>query len=112
MSQGGTSRHSTRRVNRDASLVVCGCFEEEDGGLTLVVPGGVGSELRLFGQTPGSSIETGGSGFIRVRSALTTLVRNGWFECDQTVGELRIRLGERALKLNGAGAQRGTDWNQ
>jgi hypothetical protein len=25
--------------------------------------------------------------------------RNGWFEVEQTVGELRIRLGERAKKL-------------
>jgi hypothetical protein len=36
---------------------------------------------------------------LRVRSTLATLARNKWVEIDQTVGELRIRLGERG-KLN------------
>jgi hypothetical protein len=35
-----------------------------------------------------------------VRSALATLTRNQWIEVEQTVGELRIRLGERARKLD------------
>jgi hypothetical protein len=69
--------------------------------LTLVAPGGVGSDLRLFGKVAGSPIEDR-SGHIRVRPALATLHRNKWLTVEQTVAELRIRLGERALKLNGA----------
>jgi hypothetical protein len=41
-----------------------------------------------------------GSGHVRVRAALAVLRRNKWVEVEQTVGELRIKLGERALKLN------------
>jgi len=39
------------------------------------------------------------SGFVRERIALGTLLRNKWFEVDGSVGELRIRLGERATKV-------------
>jgi hypothetical protein len=55
----------------------------------------------LFGRVAGSPIEDG-SGHVRVRPALATLHRNKWVEVEQTVGELHVRLGERALKLNGA----------
>jgi hypothetical protein len=35
-------------------------------------------------------------GFIRGHEALAVLVRNKWLDVEQTVGELRIRLGQRA----------------
>jgi hypothetical protein len=50
--------------------------------------------------SPFSPIETGGSGHIRVRHALSVVVRNKWLTVEQTVGELRIRLGERARRLS------------
>ena len=49
----------------------------------------------------GSPIETHKSGHVRVREALRVLLLNKWVEVEQTVGELRIRLGERARKLDG-----------
>ena len=87
-------------ANRDAKLVVGGRFEEDDAGLlTLVAPAGVGSDLRLFGKVAGSPLEDG-SGYVRVKPALSVLQHQGWFEVEQTVAELRVRLGERARKLN------------
>ena len=77
-----------------------GRFEGEGDDLTLVVPGGIGSDLRMNGKIAGSPVEDGGSGFVRVKSALAVLQRNKWVEYQQTVGELRIRLGERA-RLDG-----------
>ena len=65
------------------------------------LPGGVGSDLRLFGKVAGSAIETGGSGHVRVRAALATLARNKWITIELSASEMRIRLGERALKLAG-----------
>ena len=53
----------------------------------------------MHGQITGSPLEEG-SGYVRVREALRTLALNKWIEIDQTVGELRIRLGERARALN------------
>lgn len=47
----------------------------------------------------GSPLEDG-SGHVRVREALRTLALNKWVEVEETVAELRIRLGERARKLN------------
>lgn len=85
--------------NADPSLIVGARFEEEDGELTLVVPAGIGGEIKFHGRIAGSPHE-GGSGFIRAKSALASLKRNGWFEVEQTVGELRIRRGERARKLS------------
>lgn len=86
--------------NHDAAIFPGGRFAEaEDGELTLVVPGGVGADIQMYGAIAGSPIEDG-SGFVRVRSALATLARNKWVEVDQTVGEMRISLGERARKLN------------
>ena len=49
----------------------------------------------------GSPIETHKCGHARVREALRVLLLNKWVEVEQTVGELRIRLGERARKLDG-----------
>ena len=84
-------------ANRDPSLIVGARFDQE-GELTLVVPGGIGQGIQFHGKIAGSPIEDG-SGFVRGREALAVLVRNKWFEVEQTAGELRIRLGERALKL-------------
>jgi hypothetical protein len=65
---------------------VGGRFEEaEDGELTLVASGG---DFRFYGPIAGSPIEDG-SGFIRGRHALATLVRNRWFEIEGSVAELR-----------------------
>ena len=85
-------------ANDDPRLFVDGRFEGEGDDRALVVPGGVGA--RLHGQIAGSPIETDNSGHIRVRSALAVLQRNKWIAVEQTVAEMRIRLGERARKLN------------
>ena len=86
-------------ANDDAAVFVGGRFEGEGDDRALVVPGGVGTDLRMHGQITGSPLEEG-SGYVRVREALRTLAVNKWIEIDQTVGELRIRLGERARALN------------
>ena len=86
-------------ANDDPSVFVDGRFEGEGDDLTLVVPGGVGSDIRFHGRIAGSPLEEG-SGFVRARPALATLARNGWLRVEQTVFELRIRRGDRALKLN------------
>jgi hypothetical protein len=49
----------------------------------------------MHGKIAGSPLEDG-SGHVRVKAALAVLARNKWLEVEQTVGELRIRLGERA----------------
>ena len=54
----------------------------------------------MRGKIAGSPIETDKSGHVRVRAALAVLQRNKWVTVEQTVGEIRIRLGERARKLN------------
>ena len=64
----------------------------------------MGADLRMHGKIAGSAIETDKSGHVRVREALRVLQRNKWVEVEQTVGELRIRLGERAKKLTEAAA--------
>jgi hypothetical protein len=89
-----------RLVRPGASLIIAARFEEADGNLTLVVPGGIGADLRMHGRIAGSPIEDG-SGHVRVREALRVLVANRWVEVEQTVAELRIRHGERARKLHG-----------
>ena len=81
-------------------MFVGGAFEGEGDHRTLVVPGGIGADLRMRGKIAGSSVETDKSGHVRVREALRVLLLNKWVEVEQTVGELRIRLGERARKLN------------
>ena len=50
---------------------------------------------RMHGTIAGSPVEDGGSGFVRVKSALAVLRRNGWFDVQQTVAEMRIRIGGR-----------------
>ena len=50
---------------------------------------------RMHGTIAGSPVEDGGFGFVRVKSALAVLRRNGWFDVQQTVAEMRIRIGER-----------------
>jgi hypothetical protein len=87
--------------NDDPSAFVGGRFEREGTDRALVTPGGVGADLRLHGRIAGSPIEDG-SGFVRVREALRVLVANRWVEVEQTVAEMRIRLGDRALPLNEA----------
>ena len=89
-------------ANEDPSLVVGGRFEQEEGGLTLVVSAGLDADLRMHGKIAGSSVETGGSGHVRVRRALGLLKRNQLIDFQEPVGELRIRLGQRALELNQA----------
>ena len=51
--------------------------------------------VAVHGTIAGSPVEDGGSGFVRVKSALAVLRRNGWFDVQQTVAEMRIRSGER-----------------
>jgi hypothetical protein len=36
---------------------------------------------------------------VRERVALRKLVRNNWFTAEQTGGQIRLKLGERARKL-------------
>jgi hypothetical protein len=52
------------------------------------------------------AMTTGHPGFVREKMALRTLVRNKWFEVEPSLGELRIRLGERARALREGGAAR------
>jgi hypothetical protein len=59
----------------------------------------IGDDLQMHGRIAGSPVETDGSGHVRVRHALSVLVANRWVEVEQTVGEMRISLGERARKL-------------
>ena len=86
-------------ANEDPSLIVGARFDQE-GELTLVVPGRIGQGIQFHGKIAGSPIEDG-SGFVRGREALAVLVRNEWFEVEQTVAELRIRVSERARRLSG-----------
>ncbi len=85
--------------NRDPAFFVGARFEGEGDERTLVVPGGVGSDIRLYGMIAGSSMASDGAGHVRVRTALATLARNDWIAVERSVSELRIRLGVRVLKL-------------
>ena len=58
----------------------------------------------MRGKIAGSAVETDKSGHVRMRAALRVLVLNKWVEVEEAVGELRIRLGERARKLTEATA--------
>ena len=82
--------------NDDRQLFADGRFEGEGDHRGVVVPGGIGADLRMRGKIAGSPIETDRSSHVRVREALRVLLLNKWVEVEQTVGELRIRLGERA----------------
>ena len=55
-------------ANDDPSVFVDGRFDGEGDDRALVVPGGVGSDIRLHGNIAGSPIETDKSGHVRVRS--------------------------------------------
>jgi hypothetical protein len=79
------------------SVIQNGQFVEHDGELTLVAPWGTGSEIKLVNRVQGSVHD--GNGGVKVRASLATLTRNGWLEVEQSVDEIRIRLGERAKKL-------------
>jgi hypothetical protein len=79
-------------------------FVEEGGELVLVAPWGTGSEVKLVNRVEGSVHD--GNGGIKVRSSLAVLHRNGWFRVEQSVGEIRIRLGERAKKLRSPEARK------
>jgi len=88
-------------ANRDPSLIVDARFEGEGDDLTLVVPGaGVAGTLRLHGLIAGSPLEDGSSGYVRGLQALKVLAANTWFEVEQTVSEIELRLGNRAPKPN------------
>ena len=81
-------------ANDDPSVFVGGRFEGEGDDRSLVVPGGIGADIQMHGQIAGSAVETGGSGHVRVRRSLGVLKRNHLIELEETVGELRIRLGD------------------
>jgi hypothetical protein len=74
-----------------------GHFAEENGELVLIGPQGTGSEITLVNRTQGSPYD--GNGGIRVRASLVALARNNWLEVEQTVSEIRIRLGKNAKEL-------------
>jgi hypothetical protein len=83
-------------ANDEGSLFPGARFEGDADDRTLILPGGIGSDLRTHGQTAGTPHDPGGSGHVRLRPALTVLALNEWLTVEQPVGELRIRLGERA----------------
>jgi hypothetical protein len=74
-----------------------GRFEDKDGELTLVGPWGTGSEVKLVNRVEGSVHD--GNGGIKVSASLVALARNNWLEVEQTVSEIRIRLGKNAKEL-------------
>jgi len=102
---GGHPRRACRWSLRGRKLrgnEKTGRFEGEGDERALVVAGaGVGSDVWMHGKIVGSPLEDG-SGHVRVKAALAVLARNKWLSVQSSVGEMRIRLGERAPKLNGA----------
>ena len=82
------------------SLFVDGRFEGEGDDRALVVPGGIGADIRLHGRIAG--LPDGERLRVRTRPVGPRRApqRNKWITTAQTVGELRILLGERARKLN------------
>ena len=86
-------------ANRNATPFVGGQFWRPTATLSWLIPGGIGSEVRLRGQIGGDPVLPDGPGFIRTRPALNTLVRNEWIEVERTVAETRIRLGSNAREL-------------
>ena len=84
--------------NRDATLIAGGRFEDADGEAVLVIPGGVGSQMAFSGSVGGNALVPNEGGFVRLRSALSVLVRNDWFVAEVTAAETRVRLGPRAKK--------------
>ena len=65
----------------------------------MVVVRGMLEDLRFPRSCNASAVDEASSGFVRERVALRTLVRNKWFTAEQTGGQLRIKLGEHALKV-------------
>jgi hypothetical protein len=48
-----------------------------------------------------------GNGGIKVRASLVALARNNWLEVEQTVAEIRIRLGKNAKELRSPEQRKG-----
>jgi hypothetical protein len=92
-------------ANDEPSIFVGGRFGGEQDDRTLVVPGGIGSTLRLHGRIAGDPFDE--AGHIRIRPALATLARNRWIEVERSTAELRIRLGDRAREIQGHGGGNG-----
>jgi len=82
-----------------------GSFVEEAGELVLVGPHGTGSEVRLANRVEGSIHH--GNGGVKVRSSLAALHRNGWLVVEQSVGEIRIRLGKNAKEVRSPAERKG-----
>lgn len=78
--------------NRDPSLIVGACFEENEHSI-LCVPSGIGAEIRFHGRIVGSSIG-GGSGFIRTRNARAEPMVRGRSNSQRDANP----SGQRALK--------------
>jgi hypothetical protein len=73
--------------------------QQVDGEPTVVVPGGVGGQLRFAGMIGGEPLDPTSSGHVRLRKALRTLSRNNWITVESDAAETRIRLGDRAKRL-------------
>jgi hypothetical protein len=82
-----------------------GSFVEEAGELVLAAPWGMGSEVPLVNRVQGSTLD--GNGGVKVRSSLATLHRNNWLVVEQSVSEIRVRLGENARKLRNPEQRKG-----
>jgi hypothetical protein len=74
-----------------------GQFIEDNGELTLVAPYGTGSQIRLTNHVEGSTLVAAGG--VKVGASLVTLRRNQWLVVEQTVSDIRIRLGKNAKAL-------------
>ena len=75
---------------RDASLIAAARFEEaEEEPLTLVIPGGVGGQMGFSASIGGNSFDSMEVGFVRLRAALSDLVRNQLFVAEVTAAETR-----------------------
>jgi hypothetical protein len=85
-------------------IIKDGRFVEEDGELVLIGPQGTGSEITLVNRTQGSPYD--GNGGIKVSASLVALARN-WLELEQTVSEIRIRLGKNAKELRSLAERKG-----
>ena len=86
-------------------LFLNAAFEEDEGDPVLVVRGGL-SDLRFRPGLNGNAVDGSGSGFVREREALRTIVRNEWFMAQDSGSQLRIKLGPHAKELrNGSSEQ-------
>jgi hypothetical protein len=80
-------------------LIAGATFEEEDGEPVLVIPGAIGGDIRFQGRANGDSLDSTDSGHVRVKVALAACLQNKWLTAEQTGGKLRIKLGERAKRV-------------